>query len=367
MRLYKPFVKSKLLASGANGVYEDLNMTSLETAMRRRSPLTRFSCLFMAGLLVLVVWLHLATLLLAVLFTYLALNCLCFPKRGSRWLAVGIFLVLLSAVAYGLGYFVHQTIGALPEIADKAIPSVLQAGKDNGIELPFTDYDSLKDLALDTVRNQVSYLSGVAKFARGATTQIVSLVAGCVVAISLFLTRRFELGQTSVPANLYAQACREIGQRFETLNRSFVIVMGAQVVISAINTVLTAIFILATQLPYAVVVIGVTFLCGIVPVVGNLVSNTVVVAIGFTQSPRLALAALIFLVVIHKLEYLLNSKIVGWRIRNPLWLTLLGLIVGEKLLGLPGMVLAPVVLHYIKSEASSYKDPAADRDGRKEP
>ncbi len=337
-------------------------MTSLETAAGKGNPLTRFSYVFMTGLLVAMVWLHLATLLLSVLFTYLALNCLCFRKRVGRWLAVGIFLVMLSAVAYGVGYFVHQTVDALPEIADKAIPSVIQAGKDNGIQLPFTDYDGLRELALDTVRNQVSYLSGVAKFARGATTQIVSLVAGCVVAISLFLTRRFELGQSTAgaTASLYSQACQEIGLRFEALNRSFVIVMGAQVVISAINTVLTAIFILATQLPYAVVVIGATFLCGIVPVVGNLVSNTVVVAIGFTQSPRLALAALVFLVVIHKLEYLLNSKIVGWRIRNPLWLTLLGLIVGERLLGLPGMVLAPVVLHYIKSEASSYRDPTAD-------
>jgi len=35
-----------------------------------------------------------------------------------------------------------------------------------------------------------------------------------------------------------------------------------------------------------------------------------------------------------------------------MWLTLLGLVVGEKLMGIPGMVLAPIVLHYIKVEAS---------------
>ena len=99
-------------------------------------------------------------------------------------------------------------------------------------------------------------------------------------------------------------------------------------------------------------VVGVTFLCGLVPVVGNLISNTIIVGIGFTVSPRMALTALIFLVVIHKLEYFLNSKIIGDRIRNPLWLTLLALIVGEKLMGVPGMILAPVVLHYIKLEMS---------------
>ena len=38
-----------------------------------------------------------------------------------------------------------------------------------------------------------------------------------------------------------------------------------------------------------------------------------------------------------------------------MWLTLIGLIVGEKLMGIPGMILAPVVLHYIKMEASRNK------------
>ena len=38
-----------------------------------------------------------------------------------------------------------------------------------------------------------------------------------------------------------------------------------------------------------------------------------------------------------------------------MWLTLLGIVVGEKLMGIPGMILAPVVLHYIKVEASRNK------------
>jgi predicted PurR-regulated permease PerM len=62
--------------------------------------------------------------------------------------------------------------------------------------------------------------------------------------------------------------------------------------------------------------------------------------------------ALGFLILIHKLEYFLNSKIIGDRIKNPVWLTLLGLIAGERLMGLPGMILAPVILHYLKTEAA---------------
>ena len=53
-----------------------------------------------------------------------------------------------------------------------------------------------------------------------------------------------------------------------------------------------------------------------------------IVGIAFTVSPQFAISALVFLVGLHKLEYFLNSQIIGQRIRNPLWLTLLGLIIG---------------------------------------
>ena len=86
------------------------------------------------------------------------------------------------------------------------------------------------------------------------------------------------------------------------------------------------------------------------PIVGNLVSNTVIVFVALTVSLKLAIAALVFLVLIHKLEYLLNSKIIGDRIRNPVWLTLIALIIGERLMGIPGLILAPVVLNYLRVE-----------------
>jgi len=151
--------------------------------------------------------------------------------------------------------------------------------------------------------------------------------------------------------------------RFKTFYESFSTVMGAQIVISAINTVLTGIFVLAVHMPYAWVVIGATFFCGLLPILGNVLSNTIVVGIGITVSPKMAIISLVFLIVIHKLEYFLNSKIVGDRIRNPFWLTLLGLILGERLMGIPGMILAPVVLNYIKVEASRLKAAEKPADG----
>src|SRR5262249_19946213 len=128
---------------------------------------------------------------------------------------------------------------------------------------------------------------------------------------------------------------------------------SAQFIISLLNTGFTAIYVFAVGLPYAPLMIVLTFLCGMLPIIGNLISNTAIVALSFRVSPQLAFASLVFLIVLHKFEYFLNSKIIGDRIKNPVWLTLLGLIIGERLMGIPGMILAPVILDFIKVEAST--------------
>jgi predicted PurR-regulated permease PerM len=200
-------------------------------------------------------------------------------------------------------------------------------------------------------------IASVGRYVRAATFQFVLLLAGLVVAASLFLSATWgaENDPQSARDSLYAAVVRELVLRFHTFFQSFARVIGAQIVISTINTGLTAVFLVWNGYPFATVLIMLTFLCGLLPIVGNLISNTLIVGVGFTISPNLALLALIFLVVIHKLEYFLNSKIIGDRIRNPMWLTLIGLVLGEKLMGIPGMILAPVVLHYIKVEASRNK------------
>ena len=311
----------------------------------------RISYWFILITILLVGWLHLAMPLLSTLFAYFVLDRL-HLMCGRKWVPVSLFVIVIAGITYAVILFVNQTLEALPRIAETTIPTVITWAEQRQIELPFTDYQSLKDMAMDTVR-QAKYVSNFANFAKIAATQLVFLVIGCVVAVSLFLNAQVVLDRASHPKNnLYGLCADEIARRFQNLYRCFVTVMGAQIIISAINTVLTSIFVFAVQLPHPIVVIGVTFFCGLLPVIGNLISNTVIVGISFTISPKMALGALTFLVVIHKLEYFLNSKIIGDRIKNPVWLTLLGLILGEKLMGIPGLILAPVVLNYLKVEAS---------------
>lgn len=300
-------------------------------------------------LLVLVGWLHLATPLLAVLFSYLILAQL--GRLGSKWVAILLFLILVSGIFYVAGYMVRQAIDNLPRIAEDSIPQILRFANEHGVELPFEDKEELRAVVITWLRHQLGY---VGNFARIATKEFAFLAIGLVVAVSLFVNPTLDLdrGRHRVTHNLYAFGCEEITHRFRSFYASFTRVMGAQLIISTLNTGFTAIYLMAVHLPYAALVIAITFCCGLLPIIGNLISNTIIVAISFTVSPKLAIASLIYLVVLHKLEYFLNSKIIGERIKNPVWLTLLALVIGERLMGVPGMILAPVLLNFIKVEAS---------------
>jgi predicted PurR-regulated permease PerM len=313
----------------------------------------RWSYVFLAVTLLLIGFLQLGGPFLALLFSYFVLSNLS-RFIPYKWLTLAVFILIVAAIGYATAHFTRAAINALPKIADNSIPSAIAWAEDHDLNLPFTDFEGLKATAMTTVKDQARYLGDFANFARHASTTFVFIIIAIVCAVSLFFNSRVDLSPEShkVRNNLYSVYSNEIAARFGGLYRSFATVMGAQMTISAINTVLTAIFVFAIGLPYAPVVVGLTFLCGLFPIIGNVVSNTVIVFIGFLVSAKTAFFALIFLIVIHKLEYFLNSKIIGARIRNPIWLTLIGLIIGEKLMGVPGMILSPVVLNYIRVEMS---------------
>ena len=317
---------------------------------------TRISYFIMVVVLVLIGALHLGTLLLTALFGFFALRLLSFGK--SKLLGLALYLIAIAVIGWGLIHFSHQAYLALPKIAETTIPAVTDFAQKQGIELPFTDYASLKDLALDEVKTDFASLG---RHAREAGFAVVQLFIGLVVAASLFLSAKWgtENDPGTAPDSHYATVVNELSDRFQTFFQSFAKVAGAQIIISAINTVLTCGFLLWAGYSYVAVITVTTFLCGVLPIIGNLISNTLIVFVGFTLSPHTALLALIFLIVIHKLEYFLNGKIIGDRIKSPMWLTLIGIVLGEKLMGIPGMILAPIVLHYLKVEASQSKPAAA--------
>jgi predicted PurR-regulated permease PerM len=96
--------------------------------------------------------------------------------------------------------------------------------------------------------------------------------------------------------------------------------------------------------------IVVTFLVGLMPVLGNLVSNTIIVVISLSNSLYIAAASLVFLILIHKLEYFVNARIIGGQIQARAWELLIAMVVMEAAFGVQGVIAAPIIYAYVKKE-----------------
>lgn len=150
-----------------------------------------------------------------------------------------------------------------------------------------------------------------------------------------------------------------VRRAFDGLVSSFTAVVFAQLRIATVNTVLTAVYLLGllpllgTPLPLAGTLVAATFVASLVPVIGNLVSNAMIVVVSLTHSVGLAALSLGWLVGIHKLEYFLNAHIVGQRIRARAWELLAAMLVLEALFGIAGLVSAPIIYAQLKSAWSA--------------
>jgi predicted PurR-regulated permease PerM len=149
---------------------------------------------------------------------------------------------------------------------------------------------------------------------------------------------------------------RHLVDKVDRFAHAFSRIAWAQVKISAVNTTLTALYLLVIlplfgiQIPFGTTLVVITFLCGLIPVLGNLISNTVITILSMGVSIGTAVASLSFLVIIHKLEYLINSRIVGGETDSQAWEILLAIIVGEAAFGVGGVVMAPIIYAFIKRE-----------------
>lgn len=148
-------------------------------------------------------------------------------------------------------------------------------------------------------------------------------------------------------------------ERVSYLGMAFRRIVFSQVRISALNTFLTGLFLavlmpaLGYDLPLVKTMIAVTFIVGLLPIIGNIISNTVIVLIAINISIGAALCALSFLVIIHKLEYFINARIIGTQIRARAWEILLALLVMDSVFGIAGLVAAPIYYAYLKDELAA--------------
>nr|WP_188983747.1 hypothetical protein [Pseudomonas matsuisoli] len=276
-----------------------------------------------------------------------------FAGRTGRVLAVGllsvlVILVLAALFAGAFSLVLHevnnpgQLLGKLMGVIDRARDQLPQSLV---TYLP-ASVDDIRTTIHEWLRGHVAELQLVGKGAVHLfVTVIIGMVLGAVIA----------LNHAPDPATLRPLAGAML-TRISRFSQAFRNIVFAQIKISLLNTIFTAIFLLCVlpllgvDLPLTKTLILVTFVAGLLPVVGNLISNTAIFVVGLSVSVWVALGALGYLILIHKVEYFLNARIVGGQIKAKAWELLLAMLVFDALFGLAGLVAAPIFYAYIKDE-----------------
>jgi predicted PurR-regulated permease PerM len=250
---------------------------------------------------------------------------------------------LLTTRQEGLYAVMRKMAEAVEQISQQLPPWIVAYIPNSGQDLDNMVAQSLREHARDLLQLTTDV-------GRVLVHIVIGLVIGGMIAIA-DLTERPGRGPLA----------KALGERARLLALSFRRVVFAQVRISALNTVLTAIYLAVVlpsfgiHLPLTKTMIVVTFVVGLLPVIGNLISNTIISIISLSLSFYVMLGSLAFLVLIHKLEYFINAKIVGTQIQARAWEILIAMLLMEAAFGVPGVIAAPVFYAYLKVELGRSK------------
>ncbi len=334
-------------------------------AMTTLAPVTRYQIAawtMMAAALLLTLTVHLLPALLAGLLVVELVHLLAprfvigrLDHYWAKLLVVSLITLIVLGVLGGFtaGLLVYlRTEGGLAGLLTKMaeiiensrqllppwVAAWLPQGDKSGIRADLVEW--LRIHALD-----IRQLSGNA--GRVLLHFIIGLIIGSFIALR-------GASQHQVLAPLAQAMC----ERVHRLGEAFRRVVFAQVRISGLNALLTAIYLMGVlpafgvQLPFTKTMVVVTFIVGLLPVLGNLVSNTVIVVISLSHSLNVAFASLAFLIVIHKLEYFVNARIIGGQIKARAWELLIAMVAMEAAFGVQGVIAAPIFYAYVKKELS---------------
>ncbi len=269
----------------------------------------------------------------------------------SRWFAVVFVAVLVAstlvAAGFGLHLFLrnglnlHALLLQMSDIIESSrswLPEIISA------KLPQQD-----DLLVSAGSLLRQHAADIGTVGLGALKNIGYTLIGILLGSMFAISARVE-------AHRLGPVSTNLMEQFIAIESAFWRVLSAQVRISALNTVLTAIYLIGIlpmfgiDLPFAKTLIVVTFIAGLLPVIGNLISNTAITIISISQSLLVATASLTFLIVIHKLEYFVNARFVGQQINAKPHEILVMMLLMERLFGPAGVVAAPVFYAWLKAE-----------------
>ncbi len=310
------------------------------------------------------VYWHLSSELLAGLFSFFVLDLTykrlsrVLPRAAALWTSLAAFLVSSVFFAWMLVVFVKLSVTRVPEMISIVLPRLNALAASYGLSMP----GSLEDLRAVIMSAVMEHAQALTTTSGVLTREIFEILVSILVAILYHLSafRKERAWAKAEPMGGFLDSfLSEFSERVRIFVGGFETIFRIQILLAAFRCAVLAIFLLVTRLPWMHFLLVATFLLSVIPIVGAFTSSALILTAAFTGSFHAALVTLVFLLILHQAEYLIYSRLAGTGFALPTWIILLGLLIGEKCMGLAGLILAPVVIHYLREEMRRAPDAAA--------
>jgi predicted PurR-regulated permease PerM len=308
----------------------------------------------------LIIKLHLLSALLAALLVFKLVDVLtpwlrlrALGRDGPRVLAVTLIASAVIAALIGIGLGIAALLRDSGESVPQLMQRMAQIIEDTRAGLPAglrryvpEDAETLQRAVAEWLRSNAGSLQLAG---RGIGRSLIHVLMGMIIGALLSMQKAANPTERRPLTEHIVRHAARIASAFQR-------VVFAQFWISLINTFFTWLYLdvvlrlFGVDVPLVKILVALTFIVGLLPIIGNLISNTAIVVVCLSQGLPVAAASLVYLVAIHKLEYFLNARIIGSHINARAWELLIAMLVMEAAFGITGLIAAPIFYAYFKEE-----------------
>ncbi len=175
---------------------------------------------------VIVIVFHLGPAVIAGVFSYTIIDAahrrLAFRMRPvyAKWLALIIFVVAATLLAWIFWRFLSQSLKTIPDIWMQAMPGLNNISVLYGIEMPFETVDELRQAIIGTIKENtqnITHAGGI------LTKRFFHVLVGMFIAVLCFMSEKLD----DYRPNLYDVLRKELNGQISKFMQSFEKVLGA--------------------------------------------------------------------------------------------------------------------------------------------
>jgi predicted PurR-regulated permease PerM len=289
--------------------------------------------------------------------------------RLATWTKVGrkvwigaLVLALLGAAGGAVWGELHRLVPGLSDVTERArgqLQERMQAVRDTDL------YRMLEAQQIDPEKYAEKVQGFAENLVHGAAAtgrMALHVLLGLILAVLALLEREeLEEGLRSISRESFVGHFVAYGS---FLAEAVVLTVKVQVIVAAVNAVVTLPVLLVLRLSHVPALMLMVFAFGLVPVVGNFLSGAVLIALAYLKKGLFGVAVFsVSTFLLHKVEsYYLNPRLTAKHVKLPSVALIASLIIWEHLAGLAGVFLSFPALYVAMKVRDLFRENPSEAD-----